>query len=292
MKPAPFEYVRAHSKAEALDVLAQHGFEAKVLAGGQSLVPMLNFRVSSAAILVDVNRMSDAVGVDLSGDVLRLGQKARHVDLETNQELAHRFPLFKEVSKHIAHRAIRNRGTFIGSLCHNDPSAEWPLLATLLDAEVEISSGTGARTLPIAEFLTAYLTTDLREGEMVSAVTMSLPSRSTGCGFHEYARRLGDFAMAASAACLTVTEGQIVDARLSLGGVGAFACRDSAAEAMMVGETPSESLWRAVADAACRNCDPTSDLHATAEFRTHLLGQSIERALKMAAERCKTAGEI
>lgn len=292
MKPAAFDYIRPSTVEEAVSALAERDGDAKVLAGGQSLVPMLNFRIAAPGALVDINRIEGMRYLTFEGDRLRIGMLTRHLDLETDPEVADRIPLLPFVAKNIAHRAIRNRGTFVGSVCHNDPSAEWPLMCTLLDGEMVLQGPAGARTVSAKEFFVGYLTTALEENELVREISLTVPDQSDGWGFHEFTRRKGDFAIASAAAVLRVSDGRIESARLALGGVAASAYRDQETEKVLIGNAPSEELWKEAAASVSANAEPTSDLHATADYRRHLAGEMAVRALRdAAAHNNQTGGE-
>jgi CO/xanthine dehydrogenase FAD-binding subunit len=290
MKPASFDYIRPKTIEEAVAALATGGGDAKVLAGGQSLVPMLNFRIANPQTLVDLNRIDGMRYLVVENGRLRIGMLARHLDLETDPKIMEQLPLLSHVAKSIAHRAIRNRGTFVGSVCHNDPSAEWPLMCTLLDAEMILQSPRGTRSVAAKDFFVGYLTTALAEDELVSEISLTVPDAGDVWGFHEFARRKGDFAIASAAAVLRVVDGKVQHARLSVGGVGASAYRDERAETVLIGHAPTTDLLRSAADAVSENADPTSDLHATAEYRRHLVGEMAMRALKDAAEKADRQG--
>src|SRR4249919_281589 len=196
MKPAAFEYVVANSIEQAVAALAQAGGDAKILAGGQSLVPMLNFRLLRPAILIDINRIPGLSFIEDAGDAVKIGALTRHHQIETSPVIAKHFPVLSCAMTHVAHLTIRNRGTIGGSLAHGDPAAELPMMALLLDAELHIASVAGARTTAACDFFLDALTVDLAAGEIVTEIVLpKLPPR-TGWGFEEVARRSGDFALA------------------------------------------------------------------------------------------------
>lgn len=281
MKPAPFEYVRASTVDEAVAALAASGGEAKVLAGGQSLVPMLNFRVVDAPVFVDINGIEGLDRIEeTAGGGLRIGALARHFALETSGSVKERFPVLHEAMKHVAHLAIRNRGTIGGSLSHADPAAELPAMAVLLDATIVTASAAGGREIPAAEFFVAPLTTALEPDEIVVAVDLpGLPSGS-GWGFEEFAQRRGDFAVAGVAAIVAMDGSSVKQARIALMGLHDTPVRAHRAEAALVADGID-----AAASAARQDAEPMNDLHGSAEYRRHLTEALTRRAVTAAIER-------
>ncbi|HVC54239.1 MAG TPA: xanthine dehydrogenase family protein subunit M [Stellaceae bacterium] len=285
MKPAAFDYFCPESLGEAVALLGGHGDEAKLLAGGQSLMPLLNFRMLRPGALIDINRLSELDFVAEHPGGLRIGALSRHHTLETSPLVRERFPVLSAAMAHVAHLAIRNRGTIGGSLSHADPAAELPLLAVLLDAELRTRSAAGERRHLAADFFLGPLTTALGADEMVTEIVLPGLPPGTGWGFEEVALRDGDFAIAAVAALVTVADGQIVAARLAAGGVDAVPRRLAAAEAALIGERPSAELIALAGELARGEVDPPSDLHASAGYRRHLVAALAERALSAAVER-------
>src|ERR1700680_3418539 len=235
MKPASFDYIVAESIDMAVASLKEAGADAKIIAGGQSLVPMLNFRMLRPSVLIDINRIAGLDFVEDAGAAICIGALVRHYHLETSPIIARHFPVLSCAMTHVAHLAIRNRGTIGGSLAHGDPAAELPMLALLLAAELVIASASGARTVAARDFFLDALTVDLRSADILTEIVLpKLPPR-TGWGFAEVARRHGDFALAAAAATLTLSGGTIRQARIALTGVGPTALRAGQAEALLVG---------------------------------------------------------
>ena len=281
MKPAAFEYVVADSVEMAVASLAQAGGDAKIIAGGQSLVPMLNFRLLRPSVLVDINRIPDLAYVREDGGVVRIGALTRHHQLETSPVIARHFPVLTEAMAHVAHLAIRNRGTIGGSLSHADPAAELPMMALLLDAELRVVSASGARTVAARDFFRDALSVDLAEDEIVTEVVLpKLPN--TGWGFAEVARRSGDFALAAVAATLTLSDGKIARARVAMTGVAPTARRVTEAERLLIGQRLDDGVDSDVIEAVRAATEPPTDLHASAEYRRHLVGVLAGRALAAA----------
>jgi carbon-monoxide dehydrogenase medium subunit len=285
MKPAPFDYCCPDSVDEALEVLSTRAGEAKVMAGGQSLVPMLNFRVVRPELIVDVSRLLELEYVRERADGgLTIGALTRHRVLETSPLVVRRFPVIPETMKHVAHLAIRNRGTIGGSLSHADPAAELPMLVRLLDATIVARSTRGERSIPAADFFVGPLTSALREDELV--VRIELPGLThNGWAFDEFARRAGDFALAAVGVLLDVTGGRITMARVAMMGVGDTPLRRHEAEAALTGNALSDQVMANAVKEACASLEPRQDLHASPEFRRHLAGVLMERVLGKAWER-------
>jgi len=287
MKPPDFEYLRARSVDEALEQLAHWGGDAKLLAGGQSLVPMLNFRLLSPRALVDIGRIDDLDGIEATRKGVRIGALVRHRAIETSPVVIERLPIFAAAARWIGHVAIRNRGTLGGSLAHADPAAEWPLLCTLLDAQIHTRSAAGERVLPADAFCVSYLTSALEDAELVTHVEIPTPATDAGWGFEEFARRQGDFAIASVAVVLRRAGDAVRDAQLALGGVGLTALRAREAEVLLAGARFDEALLARVAEAARDASDPTGDIHASADFRRHLVGVLTRRALSAAWQRAR-----
>jgi carbon-monoxide dehydrogenase medium subunit len=279
MKPPSFDYVRADTVEDALAALASLGPDAKILAGGQSLVPMLNFRLLRPTTLVDINRIASLSFVSDEAQTIRIGALTRHHRLETSPVIAAHLPVIAEAMRHVAHLAIRNRGTIGGSLSHADPAAELPMMAVLLDAQLTIAAAAGKRTVPARAFFVDALTTDLRDGEMLTEIEIPKLAPQSGWGFAEVSRRGGDFALAAAAAILTLRGGTIAEARIAVMGVGKTPLRMSETEAMLAGQTMSPDLLEQAAEAVRTAVEPETDLHASADYRRHLIGVLTQRTL-------------
>ncbi|MBJ3777054.1 FAD binding domain-containing protein [Acuticoccus mangrovi] len=288
MKPAAFEYVRPTTLAEALAALDHD--DAKLLAGGQSLVPMMNFRLVQPERIVDINHVAELRGIVEDGDAVRIGALTRHAEAARDPLLARMLPVVAEAMANVAHVAIRNRGTIGGSLCHADPSAEWPLLTVLLDASIDIASAAGRRSEPGDGFFIAPLVTALEDGEIVVAVRVPRPAPGTGMAFLEVAQRAGDFAAAAAGATVRLDGDRIVEARLALGGVADAPMRLAAIEAALAG-ADRRDIADAVADAAA-DLEPNDDMHASADYRRRLIPVLARRALERAAERSSTLAMV
>lgn len=286
MKPAWFDYRCPADLAEGLDILRDAGPDARVLAGGQSLMPMMNMRVVSPTVVVDINRMAGLCGIAVEGDVLRIGAQVRHNDVFRDARVRAGWPMLPEAIAHVAHPAIRNRGTLCGSVAHNDPAAEAPTILAAYDGSVVIASAEGRREVAAQDFSLGMMTTDLEPGEMVVELRYRRPPPGSGVAFVEFAKRLGDFAMAGAAARVTVADGVCTEARLVVLGMGDGPFRAEAAEAALVGQrVDAPSLVADAAEAVRGSVEPESDVLVSAGYRRHLAGVMARRALTAAFER-------
>lgn len=285
MKPASFDYIAADSVEGAVAALAAAGADAKIIAGGQSLVPMLNFRLLRPSALIDINRVAGLSFITETENDIRVGALTRHHQLEISPIIVRHLPILSCAMTHVAHLAIRNRGTIGGSLSHGDPAAELPMLALLLNAELHIASAAGRRTVAARDFFLDALTVDLAAGDIVTEIALPKLPPKTGWGFEEVARRHGDFALAAAAVTLTVSGGTIAEARIALTGVGPTALRATEAEALLLGHALEKHLTGRTVEAVRAAIDPDTDLHASADYRRHLTGVLAGRALAAAWRR-------
>lgn len=282
MKPAAFDYFAPRSLEEATALLAEHGGDARVLAGGQSLVPAMNFRLARPAVLVDINNIAGIAGVREEGDILAIGALTRHVVFEkpvTSGPLARLLPA---IAHNIAHLPIRMRGTFGGSIAHADPAAEWCALAVALDAGIVVRGKDASRTVPAGDWFRSIFTTGIGDGEMLIEIRLPRLGDDWRCGFVEFNRRTGDFAIVSAVAAIRVEEGRIREARLALGGVVDRPVRAREAEALLVGEAPGDATFRAAAEAARAAFEPFGDIHADAEYKSELVAVMARRALERA----------
>ena len=285
MKPAPFEYLVADSLQAALEALAAGRGEAKILAGGQSLMPILNFRLARPHTLIDINRIPDLAYIRADAQVIRIGALTRHFALETSTVLAEHLPVIPAAMAHVAHLAIRNRGTIGGSLSHADPAAELPMLVRLLDASLTVRSARATRQISAHDFFQSALTTCLAPDEILTEIAFPKTSPGTGWAFEEVARREGDFALAAAAATLTRSGDRIGTARLALMGVADTPVRATAAEALLAGRTLDAGLIDEAATVVQQTLEPNTDLHASADYRRHLAGGLVRRVVATAWRR-------
>jgi aerobic carbon-monoxide dehydrogenase medium subunit len=286
VKPAPFEYVATESAGEAVEALGRFGDEAKVLAGGQSLIPMMALRLARPSALVDINRCRDLEGLAESGGTLTVGALARQRDLE--RWSITRSPLFREVLASVAHAPIRNRGTVVGNIVHGDPASELPALLLCLDGSVTARGRAGERAIPADKLYLAPLTTSLAAEELATAARFTLPPDGSGWGFAEVARRHGDFALVGSIAVLALDAGGAVShARLGFFGVGGTPLRSAAGESLLVGREPTVARRVEAARAAASALSPDGDLHASAAYRKTVAAVLAERVLAAALDRCR-----
>jgi carbon-monoxide dehydrogenase medium subunit len=293
MKPASFEYAAPASLDAALALKAQHGDEAKFLAGGQSLIPAMNFRIAQPALLVDLNAVPGLDFIRQADDgTLRLGALTRQRRLERDPLIKAGWPLVHEAMPHIAHPQIRNRGTLGGSLAHADPAAELPVIAAALGARLRARSASGERWITADDFFKGLFTTDLAPDEMlVEAALLPLPPR-TGTAFMEFARRRGDYALMGVAAVVTLDEqGACRAARLVYLNAGDGPVNARNAAALLQGQAPSPAVIEAAARQAADNeIEPTGNVHASPEYQRHLARVLTRRALALAFERAKPDG--
>ncbi|HXX79686.1 MAG TPA: xanthine dehydrogenase family protein subunit M, partial [Ktedonobacteraceae bacterium] len=272
MKPPKFRYFAPKSVGEALALLEEHAAEARVLAGGQSLVPLMNMRLVHPEVLIDINGISELSFIEAMSDGLAIGALTRDATLAAEKHVAEGLSVLNEAAHFVGHPAIRNRSTVGGSIAHADPAAELPAVMIALNAEMVARSRTGSRTITSNAFFKGYLTTDLKDGEMLTEVRIpGLPARS-GSTFVEFARREGDYALAGVAAVVTLHEnGTIADARLGLCSVGPAPVRPHDAEALLRGQRPGDEAWAAAANAVISVInEPLSDIHGSANYRRHL----------------------
>lgn len=282
MKPASFAYEAPKVLGDALALLARYGEDAKVLAGGQSLVPLLNFRLARPPYLIDLNGVPGLASISERDGFISIGAMTRQRAIEASPVIVSRAPLLAAATRWIGHPPIRTRGTIGGSLAHNDPAGEYPAVLLALDAQVRIQSQRGERVLGIDAFLGEWLSTMLEPDELVTGVEIPVPSNPAAYGFAEIAKRHGDFALAGVAAQFTLDGSNIGDTRIVAFGGVARATRLTAAEDAIRGGAPSETLFGEASRAATAAIDPISDLHATGEYRRHLTGVLVVRALRQA----------
>lgn len=290
MKPAPFEYHRPASADEALALLAEHGYDAKLLAGGQSLVPAMNFRLAQPAVLIDLNRVQGLDYVTQPDGALRIGAMTRQSAVERSPLVAARASLLAEALPFVAHAQIRNRGTVGGSIAHADPAGELGAVMLALDARFHLRRPNGARTVAASEFYTGLFGTALEADEMLAEVEVPAAAPRMGWAFDEVARRHGDYALAGLAAWVEVDDdGRCTDARVALLGVGDAPLLAREAAAALVGRHPTEEAVRDAAEAASqRDVDPPGDIHASPAYRRQLTQVLVRRVLPRAFAR---AGE-
>ena len=288
MKLPPVEYEAPTTVAEAVDLLAEHLDEASVLAGGQSLIPLLALRLARPAVLIDINGIDELCGVLATDGWVTIGAMTREYVAEESGTVADAVPLLAAALPLIGHEAIRSRGTIGGSLAHADPAAELPAVARALDAEFVVRGPSGERVVPAAEWFEGYLTTSRRPDELLTEVRFPTAGPGTGISFQEVARRHGDFAIVGLAASLTLAQGTIRDARLAFAGMSEVPIRADDAEALLIGETPSAELFEEAARRVTDDLDPPGDLHGSRDYRMKVAAALVRRGLREAAD---NAGE-
>lgn len=291
MKPAPFEYYDPTNLSEALALLSKLGDSARPLAGGQSLVPMMNFRLARPSHLVDLNRVSGLSYLTVESGELRIGAMTRQRELERSAAVATGWPLLCEAASYIGHVQIRNRGTVGGSLAHAYPSAELPVAMTALEAVFVIQSQAGERRVRAEEFFVTHMTTVLKPDELLTEIRVPPLPPATGWAFQEISRRFGDFALMGVAGLIILDrKGAIEQACLAF--TGPTPVRARKAEAMLVGEQPREAVFREAATLAAQDLEPDTDIHASAEYRREIGKVLARRVLEQATERAASNGNI
>jgi 2-furoyl-CoA dehydrogenase FAD binding subunit len=288
MKPPKFDYYKPATLAEALNLLEEIGDDGKIIAGGQSLVPIMNMRLASPKSLIDINGLDELNYIKNEGNVLKIGTLTRQSTVENSEMVADVCGLLTEAITQIGHVQTRNRGTIGGSIVHADPSAELPLALLTLNGSVQIASVDEVRSVDAEDLFVTYLTTDIMPTEILTEVTIPISEGRHGYSFQEIARRHGDFALVAASCHMTIDdEDRISSVRLALGGVEATPLLIGDAEDLLVGEALSDSLLDQIVESVELEVDPESDLHASAEYRTHLAKVLTKRALTEAYERAR-----
>jgi carbon-monoxide dehydrogenase medium subunit len=281
MKPAPFEYHDPRTVDEAVALLATHGDDGKILAGGQSLVPMLALRLARPSVVIDVNRITGLDGVTQKGPSVSVGALVRWA--------TERAPLLTTALRHVGHAPIRTRGTVAGSVAHADPASELPALLLCLDGAVVARSHRGIRTIAAGDFFQGPLMTALAADELVTETRWTLPVAHAGWGFREMARRQGDFALVGVAVVLTLARGSVAEARIAIFGAAATPVRARAAERALLRQAPTEDVLAEAARAATAGLETVADIHAPAAYRASVARTLTARALADAAARAKDA---
>lgn len=286
MRPASFDYHRPESLKDALDLLGELGEEARPLAGGYSLVPMMNLRLARPLHLIDINGLGlDRIEQD--GNLVRLGGLVRHAQLLRDPIIAKQLPQFQEAAAHIAHPTIRNRGTLGGSLAHADPTAELPLMALLHDAIIVAASRQGERRIPAGAFFKGAFATALEEGEIVVALEVPEPLPGVGGAFYEFSERHGDFAIVAVGALVSALDGRISAAGIACSGVASVPVRGTNLEQALIGRSLADHGAEQDIVGFAEGFETSSDIRASAAYRTHLLAELTRRAVETA---CRRAG--
>jgi CO/xanthine dehydrogenase FAD-binding subunit len=282
MKPAAFDYIAPKSLEAAVAALAAANGDGKVLAGGQSLMPLLNFRMARPAVVIDLMHIPGLSFIELRGDTVAVGAMTRHADLEFSELVAAKLPVMAAAMRHVAHLAIRNKGTIGGSLSHADPAAELPMLAVFYGATIKVLGPEGRRDITAEDFFISALTNCLDAEEIVFEIDFPIPTSHTGWAFEEVARRFGDFALASIAVSFEVLDRQIADARVAVMGVADTPRRLREAEAALQGLQDSPEAAAGFAEVVRSCVTPESDIHVSAEYRKNLIGALAKKAFTTA----------
>ena len=291
MFPAPFEYHRARSIDETLELLRAHGGDARILAGGQSLIPAMRFRLARPAVLIDINRLDDLSYLREEDGVLAIGAIARDADLDTSPLIGSKYPLLADTSALVADPVVRQSGTVVGSLCHNDPAGDWGVAALAGRASIVVRGPDGTRTIPIDEFLVDSFTTAVGESELAIEVRFPTPPARTAGSYQKIERKVGDFATSSAAARITLDEnGAISGSGIAIGAAGPCATRVAEAEQILQGNKPTKELIRAAGDAARKIADPVADNRGSVEYKKDMAGVLVERAIVAALGRLGLEG--
>ncbi|WP_045521906.1 FAD binding domain-containing protein [Neobacillus niacini] len=288
MKPPKFSYLRPNSLLEALNMLAEYGDDAKIMSGGQSLIPLLNMRLSTPGYIIDIGRVEELKGIREKEDAIVIGGMTRHVDVEKSALVQEKCPLLTEGIRWVGHNQIRSRGTIGGSIAHADPSAELPCMLTALRGEIVIVSSEEEMTLSPEEFFLSYLLTSLEPNQLIKEIRFPKIKKGSGYAFEEVARRHGDFALVEVAAVLELDyDGTIADAKIALGGANSVPFIPEATEEFLIGKLPDDSIIKEAATLQLDELDPEGDIHGSKEYRRYLSGVLLERALYKAVERAR-----
>ena len=291
MKSSEFVYHRPESIDEVVTLFEQHGDEAKVLAGGQSLVPLMALRIAAPEILIDINGVSSLDWWKVEDGRLSIGALTRHRAIEQSPQIGRACTMISEGVSHIGHVAIRNRGTVVGSLTHADPAAEWPAIVVALDGQITVVGPGGTRKIGAEDFFESYLTTSLADDEFAIEVDLQMPAEGSGSAFVELARRHGDFAVAGVAAVVGLdADGRIAQSRIVIAGAGSTPMRSLDAEASLVGKTPSPEALASAAGIVHDFVHPSGDNQGSVAYRRRIASVLTRRALEKASVRAKTEG--
>jgi carbon-monoxide dehydrogenase medium subunit len=285
--PAAFEYFSPRTVDEALTLLEQHGDDAKLLAGGQSLLPMMKLRIASPRYLIDVNRIDGLAGLRREGDRLVIGALCRHADILASPIVRDHLPIMFDAANQTADVQVRNRGTVAGSLAHADPAGDWPAALMTLDTTVTIAARGGTRTAPLADFIVDAYTTTLAPGEMVIEVSVGIPAQPCGGAYLKFEKRAGDFAVASVGVQFALEGDRCRSAAISLGAVGATPIRARAAEALLEGAPPSPALLEEAEQRVREAAEPFADTRGSVDYKRHLAGVLFRRSFATALDRVR-----
>ncbi len=286
MKPAPYQYERPDTIEGVLATLNQYGEDSKILAGGQSLVAMMNTRVLQPRVVIDINRVPALDTLDVEDDTLVIGALVRHNEIAESSVVREVSPLLVETYPHVSHYPIRNRGTLAGNLAHADPASEMPAVMLVAEAALTLRSHDNTRTVQATDFFLGPFETAMRSDELLTEVRIPVAPDGQGWGFGEFSPRKGDFALASVATVMTVADGKVDTVRLACAGVGPCASRIADAEGLLTGATPGVDAFAEAAETVVASIDPQEDYHADAAYRRDLVSSLVRRALADAHSRC------
>lgn len=288
MKPPKFSYLKPTNLPQALEWLADYGDDAKILSGGQSLIPLLNMRLSTPKYIIDLSRVQEVKGITEEEDTIVIGGMTRHVEVENSQLIKEKCPLLTEGIRWVGHSQIRNRGTVGGSIAHADPSAELPCMLSALRGEIVIVSQEEELILSPEEFFLSYLLTTLEPNQLIKEIRFPKMNKGAGYAFEEVARRHGDFALCEVAAVIELDiDGSIKDTKIALGGANSVPFVPEETEEFLIGKEPTESIIKEAAILQLDELDPEGDIHGSKEYRRQLSGVLLERALNKAVNRAR-----
>jgi carbon-monoxide dehydrogenase medium subunit len=287
MFPAAFDYAAPHTLGDALALLKQRGDDAKIMAGGQSLIPLLKLRFAQPALVIDIGRLPDMAGIGRQNGHVSVGALARHVDIERNADLPKLCPLLVDTVHWISDPLVRNRGTMAGSVCHADPSGDWGSVVLALDAGIVARSESGERVIPASGFFQGPFTTALRADEIVTEIRIPMPSGQSGGAYNKLERKVGDFATVAVAVHVELSGGKITKAGIGLTAVGPTNIKATAAERALVGHEPTDDLIAEAARLAADAAEPKDDLRGTAAYKKDVVRVYVQRGLRTALDRAR-----
>ena len=288
MIPAPFDYFSPSTVKEAIALLHQYGDDAKILAGGHSLIPMMKLRFANPSHLIDLNNIPGLSYIKEEGGVLKIGAMTREVDLEESKLIQSKFPIFKDVTKLIADPQVRNMGTLGGNLAHGDAANDHPAVMLALNAQLVITGAEGNRTIPIDEFFFGFYTTAIQHGEILTEIQIPLPGPKTGSAYNKMERKVGDYATAGVAVQITLnSKGACEKVGIGLTNVNATPLRASRSEEVLLGNVPTAEAIEKAALYASEDCNPSSDLRGTEEFKRHIVKTITSRIIHKALDRAK-----
>lgn len=286
MFPASFDFYRAYSPEEAISLLGEYGYDARILAGGQSLIPAMRYRLAQPAVLVDINKMKDMDYIRSENGQLKIGATVRDTDLEFSDLIRSKYQLMSDVSDVVADPIVRFRGTLVGSLCHNDPSGDWTAAMLAARASMVIQNKEGRRTVGADDFIVDSFTTAVEEGEMAVETLWPTPNERTGASYQKIERKVGDYATAAAAVQIELNDdGTVKEAGIGITAVSYVAMRVAEGEALLRGQKITRDLVKAVAAEASKIADPMSDGRGSAEYKKEVVGVLVAKGILQSMER-------